>query len=56
MPIPASTPCIDICTLDSAGRQCLGCGRTLEEIGAWGSLDEAARRAIMIRLAKRRTP
>jgi len=56
MPITVSTPCIDVCTLDSAGRQCLGCGRTLEEIGAWGSLDEPARRAIMSRLAARQTP
>ena len=56
MPNPASTPCVDICTLDSTGQHCLGCGRTIEEIGAWSSLDEPARRAIMRRLADRPTP
>jgi predicted Fe-S protein YdhL (DUF1289 family) len=48
-----STPCISVCTLDRTGRLCLGCGRTLEEIGAWGSLDEKARQAIMARLPDR---
>ncbi|MCB4767931.1 DUF1289 domain-containing protein [Ancylobacter sp. Lp-2] len=47
-----STPCVGVCALDAAGRHCVGCGRTLEEIGAWPSLDETARRAIMNRLAR----
>lgn len=28
------SPCILICTLDD-DKQCLGCGRTLEEISSW---------------------
>jgi predicted Fe-S protein YdhL (DUF1289 family) len=28
------SPCILICTLDDE-KQCLGCGRTLEEISSW---------------------
>ncbi|MGH9467163.1 MAG: DUF1289 domain-containing protein [Terriglobales bacterium] len=28
-------------------RICLGCGRTTEEIAAWGALDEAERQRIM---------
>ncbi|MBS7543800.1 DUF1289 domain-containing protein [Ancylobacter oerskovii] len=52
MPKRVSTPCIGVCALDTAGRSCIGCGRTLEEIGAWPSLDETARRAIMNRLAR----
>lgn len=51
MPMTVSTPCISICTLDVSGRQCLGCGRTLAEIGAWSGMSEAERRAIMARLA-----
>lgn len=50
----ASTPCIRICTLDPSGRLCMGCGRTIEEIGAWGALSEARRRAIMAELPARR--
>lgn len=49
----ASTPCIRVCTLDPAGRLCLGCGRTAEEIGAWAGMDEAARQAVMARLPAR---
>lgn len=30
---PAS-PCVSLCTLDDDNR-CLGCGRTLEQIGRW---------------------
>lgn len=42
-----STPCIKICTIDPASRLCVGCLRTLDEIGAWGGLSEGERRRIM---------
>jgi uncharacterized protein len=48
-----TSPCIGICTLDPAGLHCVGCGRTVTEIGAWMSLGEAERRAIMAQLAER---
>ncbi|PZW48383.1 hypothetical protein C8P66_105132 [Humitalea rosea] len=35
------SPCKQICVLDAAGRVCLGCGRTLAEIAAWGTATEA---------------
>jgi len=47
------TPCVKICTYDAASGLCLGCGRTLEEIGAWFSLSEEARRAVMRALPER---
>jgi len=50
MPNLISTPCVAICTLDAGGRFCTGCGRTTEEIGAWSTMSEAARRAVMSRL------
>ena len=34
MEIPS--PCIDICTLDERNI-CVGCGRHIDEIAAWGS-------------------
>ena len=49
----ASSPCIGLCTLDAAEHLCLGCGRTLGEIGRWGSLSEPERRAIMATLPAR---
>lgn len=54
MPIALSTPCISVCTLDAAGRTCLGCGRTVEEIAVWSTLSEVERRAIMARLPERK--
>ncbi len=32
---------------------CIGCGRTLAEIAAWGGMSEAERKAIMAELPKR---
>ena len=33
---------------------CAGCFRTLDEIAAWGSLDAAAKRAVLAALPERR--
>ncbi|MBW8294445.1 DUF1289 domain-containing protein [Sphingopyxis sp.] len=35
-PIPSS-PCREICALDTSANVCTGCGRTLGEIAEWGS-------------------
>ena len=47
------TPCINICLLDDASGTCLGCGRTLAEIAAWATMNDAERRAIMAALPAR---
>ena len=47
------SPCIKICTYDPGSGLCLGCGRTLEEIGAWFSMSDAERRAVMEKLPQR---
>jgi predicted Fe-S protein YdhL (DUF1289 family) len=47
------SPCINVCTLDRA-EVCVGCGRHIDEIAAWGSatpqlklrIVEAARRRL----------
>jgi predicted Fe-S protein YdhL (DUF1289 family) len=49
------TPCIKICTVDPARGLCLGCGRTLSEIGAWLSLSDSERSRIMRELPLRLT-
>lgn len=43
---PILSPCIGVCTLDAEGL-CIGCLRTLAEIGAWSSLGEDERRRLM---------
>lgn len=44
------SPCVNLCELDQNGEYCLGCGRSLDEIAAWGSASEEERRAILARL------
>lgn len=48
-----SSPCIRQCCLDDAD-ECLGCGRTLEEIKAWHTADAVERRRILDAAAARR--
>jgi uncharacterized protein len=47
------TPCIKVCVIDPASRLCAGCGRTLDEIGRWGSMSDAERAAVMDALPAR---
>lgn len=48
------SPCVGICRLDDAGELCLGCFRTLDEIGVWRDADHAVRSAIIERALDRR--
>jgi hypothetical protein len=48
-----STPCKKVCIVDGASGLCLGCGRTLSEIAAWGAFGEDHRQAIMAQLPAR---
>ena len=53
--LPATpSPCIGVCAIDPKSGWCEGCLRTLDEIAAWGALDERARREICRRLPARR--
>jgi len=47
------TPCIQVCTLDSASGLCIGCGRTLDEIARWGGMDDLERTHIIRQLKQR---
>lgn len=47
------TPCIKMCSVEPVRGVCLGCGRTLREIGAWTAFSPETRRAIMIALPDR---
>jgi predicted Fe-S protein YdhL (DUF1289 family) len=48
------SPCIGICTIDPKSRFCLGCKRTIEEIGRWVMLDDSQRKAIIEQLPGRK--
>ena len=47
------SPCIKVCAVDGGTGMCLGCGRTLKEIGGWMSYDDAGRRDVMDALPAR---
>jgi hypothetical protein len=49
-----SSPCVGVCALDPRTGWCEGCLRTIDEIAAWGALDDATKRAIWKRLPARR--
>ena len=48
------SPCIRVCTLDESGQLCMGCFRTIEEIGLWAQLTDTARSRVVGRAALRR--
>jgi predicted Fe-S protein YdhL (DUF1289 family) len=54
-PRPLSTPCVKVCIVDGESSLCLGCFRTLPEIGGWARLSEAERAEIMAALPDRRS-
>ena len=39
------SPCISVCRMDAASGLCEGCLRTLDEIAAWGMMDNRDKRA-----------
>ena len=50
----ADSPCVQVCTMHPDGSHCVGCFRTLEEIGTWSTMDTPQREAIMPLLEQRR--
>jgi hypothetical protein len=48
------SPCIDVCKVDASTGLCVGCGRTLDEIAAWSTLDDDGKRAVWSELPARR--
>ncbi|WP_414897600.1 DUF1289 domain-containing protein [Rhodovulum sp. YEN HP10] len=51
---PIETPCVRTCRVDWESRLCVGCLRSMEEIGLWGSMSPSERRRIMAELPARR--
>ncbi|WP_284145531.1 MULTISPECIES: DUF1289 domain-containing protein [Xanthobacter] len=47
------TPCIKVCAVEPLSGLCIGCGRTLREIGGWASFSPDARDRIMAVLPDR---
>jgi uncharacterized protein len=48
-----SSPCTKVCSVDPDAGLCIGCGRSLDEIGRWMALSEDERLRIMAELPDR---
>ena len=53
-PRAIATPCVKVCVVDGASGLCLGCFRTLGEIGGWTALSDEERAVVMAELPVRR--
>ena len=49
-----ASPCTSVCTIEPTTGWCAGCLRTIDEIAAWGSLDDRGKRAVWKLLPVRR--
>ena len=47
------SPCVQICVIHPQTRLCVGCSRSIDEIGAWSRLSQQERSAIMDDLPNR---
>jgi Predicted Fe-S protein len=47
------SPCTKVCQIHPDTRLCLGCARSIEEIGRWSSMSVEERRTIMADLPNR---
>lgn len=47
------SPCVKLCVVHPEERLCIGCYRSIDEIGMWSRLSPEARRAVMDELPSR---
>jgi uncharacterized protein len=54
-PKAIATPCVKVCIVDPESSLCLGCMRTLPEIGGWSRFSDEERTRLMAELPARRS-
>jgi predicted Fe-S protein YdhL (DUF1289 family) len=47
------SPCVKLCVIQPETRICVGCYRSIDEIGAWSAMTPEARRSVMADLPGR---
>ncbi len=52
---PVPSPCVSICRMNPASGWCVGCRRTIDEIVAWGRMDDDAKRTVWALIRQRRS-
>lgn len=50
---PVPSPCISLCQMVAATGLCEGCLRTIDEIVAWGTADDAYKRGVWAEIRRR---
>ncbi len=50
----ALSPCINVCTLDTGNKLCLGCFRSIDEIALWSRVSNDERLNILAAAGQRR--
>ena len=53
-PTDVASPCISVCRMDPRTQLCEGCARTIDEIANWSRYSDADKRAVWLRIVKRR--
>ena len=48
------SPCVKVCQMDPVRGVCIGCCRTLDEIGRWSRMSDNDREIVMQDLGQRR--
>jgi uncharacterized protein len=48
------SPCINVCRMHAGTGWCEGCLRTIDEIAAWGALDDGLKREVLALIPARR--
>ena len=52
-PVYIPSPCKNVCQMDPGSGLCLGCRRTLQEIGDWLEMTSEEKLAVLERVAQR---
>lgn len=50
----ATSPCINVCTLDADSGLCQGCFRTIDEISVWSRASNEEKLTILVSALRRR--
>jgi predicted Fe-S protein YdhL (DUF1289 family) len=53
---PVPSPCISVCRMNAQTGLCEGCLRTLDEIAAWSTMADEAKRTVWRLIEQRQAP
>ena len=48
------SPCVQVCKMDALNALCTGCWRTIDEIIAWGTMDDKEKKDVLLLIEQRK--